>query len=364
MNTKIAVITCYHDPDYVRARTLRAAFSLTPKTNVIVVKNRHHGLLRYPEVLWGILKVRFSSHPDAYVLTFRGQEILPIVRLLTIGKPLWFDEFVIPRAYATKETYKLTPGRALKQFVLKLNDPLYRFCLKHVSSIFSDTLAHAETSAKLYEINLRHYLPVPVGTDEKIFYPRASKLGSTFQLFYYSTNMQPLHGIPYVLDAARLLKDEPDITFLLVGGKTAMAHAVQAAIDDGAHIEYQDWVPFSELPKIMRASALNIGGPFGGTYQAGHVITGKTYQSLACSIPTLVGANQETERFFTDKVSALIVPQADAAALAKAIRWAASHPTELRHIGEKGRKVYERSFSTKAIADILTPLVENLQHKR
>lgn len=361
--TNIAIITCYHDPDYVRARSLRAAFSLVPHTSLCIIKNRHSDLRRYTEVLWQLVKTRLTQHPDAYLLTFRGQEILPIVRLITIGKPLWFDEFVIPKAYATKEAYRRTPTRLLKQFILRLNDPLYALCLKHVSCIIADTIAHAETSAKLYGINLRSYLAVPVGTDETVFHPATTKPRSNFQLFYYSTGMQPLHGIGYVLEAALLLRDEPGITFVLVGGKSAMARAVQAAIDKGAHIEYREWVPFKELPTMMRASAINIGGPFGGTYQAEHVITGKTYQSLACGVPTLVGANRETERYGTDKQNMLIVPQANAAAIAEAIRWAAYHPAELRSIGEKGRKLYERLFSTKATANIVAPLVENLRHE-
>ena len=91
---KIAVITCYRDPDYIRARALRAALASIPGTEVIVIKNSAKGAKRYLEVIRDIIKVRLTRKPDVYILTFRGYEMLPIVRILTMGKVMVFDELV------------------------------------------------------------------------------------------------------------------------------------------------------------------------------------------------------------------------------------------------------------------------------
>ena len=44
---KVCVITCYKQPDYVRAVTLRAAVVANPGAKLLVVKNSHKGALRY-----------------------------------------------------------------------------------------------------------------------------------------------------------------------------------------------------------------------------------------------------------------------------------------------------------------------------
>ena len=68
---KILVVTCYFDPDYVRARSLRAALGKLPNVQVVVVKNSTKGLLRYPQVIWRLLLAQRREKPDAYLLTFR-----------------------------------------------------------------------------------------------------------------------------------------------------------------------------------------------------------------------------------------------------------------------------------------------------
>ncbi|HEX7368433.1 MAG TPA: glycosyltransferase [Candidatus Saccharimonadales bacterium] len=358
---KIAVITCYYSPDYVRARTLRAALKTFPDVKLSIVKNRHKGLLRYPEVLWKLWQVRKKRRPDVYVLTFRGQEILPFVLLMAGDKPVWFDEFIVPIAYASHEGHRKSFGMRVKHFLARVSEPLYKNWLRRCSVVLADTRAHAELSARTSHMNLSKYLAVPVGTDETLFrLAEVVQRPEKFQVFYYSTGMQPLHGIPVVLEAARQLQNHKDIEFLIVGGKKVMRSAVASAQASGARLRYEPWIPFEELVTTIQSSSLCLGGPLGGTPQARHVITGKTYQFLACGVPVLVGASEATSEYFVDKQNALVVEQDDAGALVRAIAWAAKHPNELRAIAENGRKLYEKQFSTKAIAGLLAPLIDGV----
>ncbi len=356
---KIAVVTCYYDADYVRARTLRLAVAAQSGVTPIIVKNKSKGFLRYPQVLWQMLVAKWRQKPAAFLITFRGQEILPLALLIAGRTPVWFDEFIVPSAYARTEKHQKSFAIIAKHFLARVSEPLYNFCLRQCDTILSDTLAHAELSARLAEINLSHYLPVPVGADEKLFRPSdATKKVVPFQIFYYSTGMQPLHGIPYVLEAAERLAGDRRFQFLLVGGKKPMEQAVAASVARGARVEYRAWVPFAELPKILRESGLSLGGPFGGTFQAEHVITGKSYQSLACSVPTVVGSNVATDAYFKDKINSLVVPQKDVDALIATFEWAVENPRDLVAIAERGRKLYEREFSNDALARIIAPLID------
>jgi glycosyltransferase involved in cell wall biosynthesis len=114
------------------------------------------------------------------------------------------------------------------------------------------------------------------------------------------------------------------------------------------------------MKNTMFASGLNLGGPFGGTNQAQHVITTKEYQMLAAAVPTLVGDSEATREYFTDKENALVIPQADPEAIKKAILWAQKHPLDLKQIALNGRKTYEKNFSTAALTKIWQSIVANL----
>ncbi len=353
---KIAVITCYKQPDYVRAQVLRASLALDSANQVISIKNNREGLLRYPEVLGKLIAVRLMQHPDVYVLTFRGYEVLPTINLFTWPKPLIFDEFINPLEWLQEPRLewwaKLVPQSFLQVF--------YRLLLARSRVILADTAAHAVYSAQLtYGGPNDKYSTLAVGTNEALFYPIASVRAQNkrFRVFYYG-NMLPLHGLSYVIEAAIELKDLP-IEFVLVGGSGPTEVAITEAKLAGARITYRPWLDFKKLPDEVRQADLCLGGPFGNTVQADYVVTGKTYQCIACGVPTLIGANQASGKF-TNRKDCLTVPLGDSRALADSIIWAYKHPEELARIGKNGRRLYEKHFSNKILAAQLTALLHQL----
>jgi glycosyltransferase involved in cell wall biosynthesis len=167
-------------------------------------------------------------------------------------------------------------------------------------------------------------------------------------VLYYGS-MLPLHGLHVVLEAARALAGDARISFTFVGGGADDARRIDDARAAGAHVTHRLWVPYAELPALFGEHDLMLGGPFGDTTQARFVITGKTYQFLACALPTVVGENLESG-VFADRSDALVVRLGDSGGLAAAIEWAADHADELGSIGRRGRELYERLFSVERIA--------------
>ena len=107
---KIAVITCYPDPDYVRARALRQALQALPDLDVLVIKNKSRGIKRYFEVIAQIIATRVTKRPDVYLLTFRGYELIPLLQILAWPKPIIFDEFINLYEWAVEEHHKVRQG--------------------------------------------------------------------------------------------------------------------------------------------------------------------------------------------------------------------------------------------------------------
>ena len=352
---KVCIVTCYKDPDYVRARTLRAALKSDANNEVIVIKNSRKDALRYGEVLWELLLARLRYNPDAYILTFRGYEFLPFFILLTIGKKRVLDELVNLVEWVVYEHKKLAV-RSVGERVLYA---FYRSMLKCCDLIIADTDAHAKYSAELMKLPENKFVAIPVSTDEAVFRPRpdVAKVPN-FRVFYYGS-MLPLHGLEYVMDAAVQLHDRPDIEFYFVGGGDATRVRIDQAKAKGAHIRYDSWVEFDKLPVVAAESSLCVGGPFGGTLQADMVITGKTYQFIAMGLPTLVGRTKVSTPFI-DLQNCLMVGQADATALAQKVVWAYENQDKLAAIGQAGYDTYQGHYSVKAISALTKSFMDDL----
>jgi glycosyltransferase involved in cell wall biosynthesis len=361
---KIAIVTCYDQNDYIRARTLRTAFAAAEGVEAIIVRNRHKGLLRYIEVPLKLTWMRLRRAADAYVVTFRGYEMLLFMTHTFWRKPIIFDELVNFAEY-WREKGVIRPDSPVDHWARRWYGRMLRKC----RLILADTKPHAELSSILCEVDERMYRVIPIGADEALFHPGKTKhpakraKGKPFEVFYYGNGMTPLHGLQYVLDAALHLKHNPDITFTLVGGHGQAEQACNEAISHGARITYLPWVPFEEIPKRARAAGLCLGGPFGRTTQSQFVVTGKTAQFLACQAPALVAKNR-VGRIFKDRKNCLLVPQADSDAIVEAIEWASAHPKQLTEIAAEGRKLYERHFSQALINGLVQEIVKELQHGR
>src|SRR5579864_731506 len=158
---KIAVISCYKDPDYVRARVLRAGLAADKRVELIVIKNRHTNLLRYPEVLGKLVWARIHQKPDVYILTMRA-EILPLLLLLAWPQPVVYDEMVNFIEWFVYEHRRLQPrsepARLLSQW--------YSSLLRHCELILADTTVHGAYSAALSGVSHSLYRTIPIGTDE------------------------------------------------------------------------------------------------------------------------------------------------------------------------------------------------------
>jgi glycosyltransferase involved in cell wall biosynthesis len=356
---KIAIISCYDQIDYVRTLVLRPGFAAAPNVETIIVKNEKRGLIRYLEVPYKILLTKFKDKPDAYVITFRGYEMLPFVLMIKGGKPLIFDEFINAAEYLQEHN-----TLALNSTLGKIFRRWYTGLLKRCRFILADTQAHADYSSQLCGVDINKYVALPVGTDETVFYPGAATYtpdkNGKFRVFSYGA-MPKLHGIEYFLEAAVMLaKTHPNVEFVLSDPKGKKAAAFQAAKDKGANIKVlEGWINFKDLPKLEIEADLCVGGHFGQTLQSQFVIATKTYQYLACEAPALVGRNKATDGF-VDKKNCLLVEPGNAQAIAEAIGWAAEHPAELRQIGCEGRKLYEERFSNTKINQKIAEMVARL----
>ena len=292
---------------------------------------------------------RFRSDPDVFILGFRGIEIYWPVRLLTLNKPLIFDEFVETYDWIVNEHKKINPG----SFTAKLLKKYVRSVLRSAQSILTDTDASSRFSSNLHSIALDKYISIPVGADENIFKSKDFvKADKDLRLLFYGS-MLPLHGVDFLLEA--LEKINEGVVLEIIGGDERFQKKMES-IKLNPAIEYSKWVDFEKLPEHIARADLCIAGPFGGTGQANRLITGKTYQFIAMGKPVLIGSNAESGKF-ENRNNCLIVEQKSSDGIAEAIRWAVDNKAKLADIGNNAKELYQNCFSQKHISQLVTKAV-------
>lgn len=356
---RVGYVLSYMMPNYVRTEVLLDMLS-HEGVEVRTAINTRQGFLRYPETLWKLLVVRFRYHPDVYILGFRGQELFWPVRLLTVGKPLVFDEFLNMYLWAVEEHRLVKPSGPVAAFARLYTKLTYVASQK----ILSDTASHAAYSATLTKLPIAKFLPLYVGTNEALFSKKYVP-HDDFTVFYYGSKFLPLHGVNVVVDAFSFLKDLP-VKLVIIGGSQKSTSTLQFTqkvkeLELESVVTHKLRVPYEELVNYSAQADICLGGPFGDTPQSDVVITGKTFQFLAMAKPVIVGQNAEaTNAGFIDKHNCLLVERGNAKALAKAIRWAYEHQRKLPAIGQAGSELYARRFSVTTQAPQLTAMLREL----
>jgi glycosyltransferase involved in cell wall biosynthesis len=360
-NTVVCYVLAYREPKYIRSRVLLNILKNIQNVETKTAINTTKSLFRYFETLAKVSWKRIRYKPNVYIIGFSGYEIYWPVRFLTWPKPLIFDEFINAYEWFVKEHALIKE----KSFISKILRWYVRSILKNSRKILTDTMLHAKSSAFTYGIPLSKYQTLYVGTDENLFEQVESKVNEKEFIVFFYGNFLPLHGMEYILDAARLLQGLP-IKFVIIGGVDKEREFKKFTEYTEAYgltnIQHHSWVDFEELPRYIAEADLCLGGPFGGTPQSQKVITGKTFQFLAMCKPVIVGRIEE-ESGLIDKENCLLVPQKSGNVLAGAITWGYNHPDELKKIGQKGYELYYKSFSTQALtptlSDILYDVVKN-----
>lgn len=164
-----------------------------------------------------------------------------------------------------------------------------------------------------------------------------------------------------VLGAADLLRDDPGIRVVLVGGgdrKPALKE--QAAAMDLPNAVFVDPVPKRQVPAYLARAGLCLL-PYQDRELFAGALPNKVFDYLAASRPILAAApTGELTRLVDDAGCGWNVPPEDPAAMAAAIRAAAAHRDDARERGERGRAYALEHYDRRRLAARFVSLVDDL----
>jgi len=346
----VRVVEC-HLPLWERTRhktgkflTLQSLFFLTVKFLLGYIK-----LIR--------LYTKRARDLQIVMVGYIGQFDLLIAKLLIkLGKrrSLIFNPLVSLYDTLIEDRGLFPPGSLVADFLFALD----RWAFRLADRIVLDTNAHIDYISKKFGINRGKFVRLFVGADEEVFPPGFFREEATPFVVLFVGKFIPLHGIPHIITAAKLLEEERDIHFEIVGSGQLYDQIMELCCRlKVRNISFTEWIPYEQLAEKMAQANVCLG-IFGEGGKARRVIPNKVFQGLATGMPVITGDSPASRELLTHGQSAILVPMADAEAIARAIR-SLKEDRELREkISLGGHEVFQRRCSIKALGTQLKVLCQ------
>lgn len=173
------------------------------------------------------------------------------------------------------------------------------------------------------------------------------------------------HGISndlgVVLQAGSMLRDDPQICFLLVGDGKEKANLQDQASKMGlANVCFLPPVPKDQVCEVLAAAdaCVAILKPlelYKTTYP------NKVFDYMAAGRPVILAIDGVIRGVVEASGCGIFVPPGDPAALAQAARQLAMDPVQSRKMGLAGRRYVERNFNRRILAEKLALLLEEMR---
>jgi len=276
-------------------------------------------LLSYPGLLFDFC--RLPKH-DAVIVGYLGQlDVLilwPFARMRRI--PIVWDAFL--SLYDTVVNDRKMVGKYHPLALL-----LYMWewlACRAADSILLDTQAHADYFVRQFHLPSHKTFAVFVGAETDVFSesPLESpviKDNNQFTVLFYGQFI-PLHGIETIINAARLMIDDP-VQWIIIG-QGQEEEKIRAMLDESPIplLQWIPWVDYRELRQWIQRSDLCLG-IFGESGKATRVIPNKVFQVLAAGKPILTRDSPAIRELLDpDMAGVTLVPPANPSALAAGIR--------------------------------------------
>lgn len=294
----------------------------------------------------------------AIITSFSGYLDLPIAKGLAQvwGSKLLFnpmmsiyDTLVLDRQY-------FRPGSVIAHLILWLERILYTL----PDALLVDSQTHFRFFADYLKCPWVKFRRLPLGVDDRVFYPREQRRSDNqFQVLFYG-KYQPLQGVVTIIEAAKLLENDPDIHFLVIGyGPTWPEVQRRAQELNIRNINFIKWIEFDQLPEVISQADLCLG-IFGVSEKADRCIANKVIQALAMRKPVVTGYTAAMGEVFSDREQVFFCERGNPQALAEAIVELKENVTLRTKIATQGHEAFVRYFSPSAIGALARHYLEEM----
>ncbi len=315
---------------------------------VIECTTKKTGLSRYYD-LWK--KHRALKHAyDAMIVNFPGFIIAPFARLIARKKVILdalssrYDSDIISR--------NAHEGSFWKKAKILLIDWL---AFKAAHLILVETESQKDFISRRFNIPKSKIAVVYTGVDETVFREDASVHKHPVFTAIFRGRIMSEAGVPVILKAAEILKDE-DVHFDLVGygwGPWIEESRRLYAKLDHAKVHWDEKeIPIDELIQRMQRAHVSLG-QFGKSERLDRTIPHKAFESMLLGVPFITARSRAVGEILKDGESCVMIPENNPEALARAILELKNDPSRRQMIASSAKKAYDALCSSQRLGDML-----------
>lgn len=276
---------------------------------------------------------------------------------LPLGLSAWLVSRLrrIPWLLRVEDLYPETAvnaGVLRNQAVIRLFEWMEKFIYRKAThiSLISESFRQKLIAKGIAPLKLS---VLPVWADPNLIQPmskengfrRVHDLGGKFVLLY-SGNLGYTSALEEVIEAARLLKDEKDIVFVIVGEgvkkQALQASADRYGLENVRFLPYQPREAYAELLASANVSLVTLNARASNTS-----LPSKIFNIMASARPVLavVDSSSEVAHLVQDANCGVVISPSQPALLAETIRelWGCSN--QLDEWGASGRQALEKRYS-------------------
>ncbi len=168
----------------------------------------------------------------------------------------------------------------------------------------------------------------------------------------FAGNIGTAQSIPTILHAAKLLEDNEQLRWHIIGDGSELENSKKLAHELGLqHVIFYGRKPMEEMPQYYaKADAMLLtltADPF-----ISMTLPGKAQTYMAAGKPIVAAGNGEIHRVLSDAGCGFCGPAEDAEGLANAVREFLAHPNR-NELGKIAREYYEQHFTRNMFMDSL-----------
>lgn len=262
----------------------------------------------------------FHSPLSTLLVCFPGHYLIPFAWLLTRlpRKQLIFDAFISVSDTLVSDRRKVRWTNPIAWFYY-----LADVISTHLADeVLIDTEAHKKFFAKRFFLKPSKIRVMYVGTREDLFHtgPKEDLLpADKFNVLFIGSYI-PLQGIDHIIKAAKILEEDKNIHFTLIGGGQTYDEMTELTYNlKLKNITFLDFMPIEELPHYLRSCDVALG-IFGTSDKANRVIPHKVYDAIGCGVPVITAKNLAIGEKFTDGKEVFLCETGSGQSLADAIQ--------------------------------------------
>lgn len=295
-----------------------------------------------------IIIVGYPGHMDvfiAYLLSFLLRKHLVFNPLISI-----YDTVVNDRRLVKENSIIAT-------FILLLEKIIFRL----PKIILLDTYAHISLLRKVLSIPKKIKMArIFVGADEKLFPFNSYRKPKSILEVNFIGKFTPLHGLPTIIKAAKLLEKYKNIHFTIVG-KGQLSEAINNLKNSLKlnNAKFIPWIPYNELSHIINDSDICLG-IFDNGEKAQSVIPNKIFSAIAMGKAVITSNSLGIKELFQNNKNIILCPSDSPDSLAKKIMFLNSNRKILEQIAMAAHELFEQKLTEDKIGKEVKEILESL----